>query len=428
MYVGTFSKILAAGIRLGWVVASPEIIRHLSGLKEDGGTSPFSSHIAAEFAASGTLLEHVGHGELDALGLESGELAPATGATIRDLEGLLGVFRSARDGADFGEWETAEALSDELGGFPIAARIEETTCGALEGTRSFLPTPERAVFMVPLSSDAVLVGSADGKLFRVEVEAFEEIAVPAGATLRSAARDASGGLWLTSTDGGETTLWAGTLAGNELALDARATTTSTIMRLAVSRSEPIELVGIDRSGGMHAYDGDRLRLVRPSDDPTKDSKVADLAVIEPGHVVGIHTDFAQLLRYRDGAASMEPTPLQDQPRGIEVVAELGVVVTMFSEVIYALDGGDWTQLGSSSTGLPPTDVVPIPTGFLIGSDIGAVEEYAFGSGLCRDEVLASLGEPTVIGAPLGDGELFATAYTRSSGSLAVVFVRRRFSM
>jgi len=61
MYVGTFSKILAAGMRLGWVVANPEIIRHLSGLKNDSGTSPFSSHIAAEFAASGTLLEHIGH-------------------------------------------------------------------------------------------------------------------------------------------------------------------------------------------------------------------------------------------------------------------------------------------------------------------------------------------------------------------------------
>lgn len=60
MYVGTFSKILAAGIRLGWVVATPEIIQHLSGLKDDSGTSPFSSHIAAEFAASGTLLEHIG--------------------------------------------------------------------------------------------------------------------------------------------------------------------------------------------------------------------------------------------------------------------------------------------------------------------------------------------------------------------------------
>lgn len=59
MYCGTFSKILAAGMRLGWVVASKEIIAHLSGLKSDAGTSPFASHVAAQFAASGTLVEHI---------------------------------------------------------------------------------------------------------------------------------------------------------------------------------------------------------------------------------------------------------------------------------------------------------------------------------------------------------------------------------
>jgi 2-aminoadipate transaminase len=59
MYCGTFSKILSAGVRLGWVVAAPDIIAHLSGLKTDYGTGAFASSVAAEFAGSGTLLEHV---------------------------------------------------------------------------------------------------------------------------------------------------------------------------------------------------------------------------------------------------------------------------------------------------------------------------------------------------------------------------------
>lgn len=59
MYMGTFSKIMAAGMRLGWVVARPEVISRLLALKAEGGTSPFGSHVATQFAASGTLVEHV---------------------------------------------------------------------------------------------------------------------------------------------------------------------------------------------------------------------------------------------------------------------------------------------------------------------------------------------------------------------------------
>ena len=60
MYVGTFSKIISAGMRLGWVIANPSIIAHLSGVKTDFSTNTFTSHIVAEFAASGTLKEHIG--------------------------------------------------------------------------------------------------------------------------------------------------------------------------------------------------------------------------------------------------------------------------------------------------------------------------------------------------------------------------------
>lgn len=47
LYLGTFSKIMGAGMRLGWLVAAPEIIGKLSVLKIDGGTNIFASHVAA---------------------------------------------------------------------------------------------------------------------------------------------------------------------------------------------------------------------------------------------------------------------------------------------------------------------------------------------------------------------------------------------
>ncbi len=59
VYTGTFSKIMAAGMRLGWVVGPAQLIEKAAKLKADGGTSPFASNVAAEYAASGELADHI---------------------------------------------------------------------------------------------------------------------------------------------------------------------------------------------------------------------------------------------------------------------------------------------------------------------------------------------------------------------------------
>lgn len=60
VYTGTFSKIIGAGLRLGWAVGPATLIAKMAHLKADGGTSPFASHAAAEYAASGQLEPHIG--------------------------------------------------------------------------------------------------------------------------------------------------------------------------------------------------------------------------------------------------------------------------------------------------------------------------------------------------------------------------------
>jgi 2-aminoadipate transaminase len=60
--VRTFSKILAAGLRLGYVVAPASLHPQLLQLKVDVGTSPFGSHVAAAYASDGNTLT----GRLDA--------------------------------------------------------------------------------------------------------------------------------------------------------------------------------------------------------------------------------------------------------------------------------------------------------------------------------------------------------------------------
>ncbi len=49
IYLGTLSKIMGAGMRIGWLVAPERVIRRLAQLKFDGGSNIFGSFVAAEW-------------------------------------------------------------------------------------------------------------------------------------------------------------------------------------------------------------------------------------------------------------------------------------------------------------------------------------------------------------------------------------------
>jgi 2-aminoadipate transaminase len=60
--IGSFSKIVAAGLRLGWLMATPEHIQrfiHCGTMQMGGGANPLVSNIMAEYCRAGHLEPHV---------------------------------------------------------------------------------------------------------------------------------------------------------------------------------------------------------------------------------------------------------------------------------------------------------------------------------------------------------------------------------
>jgi DNA-binding transcriptional MocR family regulator len=57
--LGTFSKTLATGLRIGWIMAAQHIIDAVTRMRFDMGVSPWTSRVIAEYCESGRYDEHV---------------------------------------------------------------------------------------------------------------------------------------------------------------------------------------------------------------------------------------------------------------------------------------------------------------------------------------------------------------------------------
>lgn len=59
LHVGTFSKLIAPGLRIGWIAARADWIARLMQLKSDGGSNPLIQRIVLDFCRSSDFARHV---------------------------------------------------------------------------------------------------------------------------------------------------------------------------------------------------------------------------------------------------------------------------------------------------------------------------------------------------------------------------------
>jgi 2-aminoadipate transaminase len=57
--LGTFSKLLAPGLRIGWLSGPSELLQRAVQLKSDGGSCPLTQRLILEFCRGGRLSEHI---------------------------------------------------------------------------------------------------------------------------------------------------------------------------------------------------------------------------------------------------------------------------------------------------------------------------------------------------------------------------------
>ncbi len=135
---GTFSKILAPGLRLGWALAHPQVTGRMALLKEEGGTNPFAQHIVAGYMREGRLEPHIAS-LVEAYRAKRDAMLAALDRYMRHMpEGV----EWTRPAGGFFVWLSVPASIDPAG---LAASARRLGVDYLAGERCFAGQPRHVV-------------------------------------------------------------------------------------------------------------------------------------------------------------------------------------------------------------------------------------------------------------------------------------------
>ncbi|MBB5708040.1 PLP-dependent aminotransferase family protein [Sphingopyxis panaciterrulae] len=132
-HLGTFSKLVAPGLRIGWIVAEPALIARLIQLKSEGGSSPLIQRIIHDFANSSAFPDHIAKVQREYRVRRDCILA----AVGRDLP----EARIAIPGGGYYVWLT---LPDRVDGDLLAARAADAGVHLIAGSRFFAGSSDDA--------------------------------------------------------------------------------------------------------------------------------------------------------------------------------------------------------------------------------------------------------------------------------------------
>lgn len=129
VYLGTFSKLLAPGLRVGWAAGAPALIARMVQLKSDAGSCPLTQRVILEFCEAGRMADHT-------------HRVQETYRAHRDC--MIAAIRRELPDVSFdvphGGYYLWLTLPTAIDGDQLARRAQDAGVIILAGSRFFAPT------------------------------------------------------------------------------------------------------------------------------------------------------------------------------------------------------------------------------------------------------------------------------------------------